>query len=176
MGDINQLPDSNWPAKGLSVVRLKGGDPSFSAAAARNSKPWRLPASPSKSCPASPAAAGCAAYSGFPLTHREHAQAVTFVTGHLKDGIGISTGQPWPALPNGGFYLGHRCAEEICRQMIDSLMACFDDAGRRRRNGTPTSVILLATLGNNSPQRIEELGIAAGSGSSRRQRRQPARN
>jgi siroheme synthase len=32
---------------------------------------------------------------GFPLTHRDHAQAVTFVTGHLKDG---TVNLDWPAL------------------------------------------------------------------------------
>lgn len=41
------------------------------------------------------AASGCAAYSGIPLTHRDHAQRVQFITGHDKEG---NIAQEWPAL------------------------------------------------------------------------------
>ena len=41
------------------------------------------------------AASGISAYAGIPLTHRDHAQAVVFATGYLKDG---SIELDWPML------------------------------------------------------------------------------
>jgi uroporphyrin-III C-methyltransferase len=65
------------------------------------------------------AAAGCAAYAGIPLTHREHAQAVAFATGHLKDG---TINLDWPSLARPRltvvFYMGVGGLAEICRQLI----------------------------------------------------------
>src|SRR5690606_23955011 len=53
------------------------------------------------------AAAGCAAYAGIPLTHRDHAQALTFVTGHCK---GETDKVDWELLARRGqtsvFYMG----------------------------------------------------------------------
>jgi uroporphyrin-III C-methyltransferase/precorrin-2 dehydrogenase/sirohydrochlorin ferrochelatase len=53
------------------------------------------------------AALGAAAYAGIPLTHRDHAQAVTFVTGHAREG---GEGPAWRALAQPGqtvvFYMG----------------------------------------------------------------------
>ena len=46
-----------------------------------------MPAFRSKWCPASPPRSGIAAYTGVPLTHREHTSAVTFVTGHAVEAI-----------------------------------------------------------------------------------------
>jgi siroheme synthase len=65
------------------------------------------------------AAAGCAAYAGIPLTHREHAQAVAFATGHLKDG---TINLDWPSLARPRltvvFYMGVGGLAEICHQLI----------------------------------------------------------
>ncbi|MEO1898174.1 MAG: uroporphyrinogen-III C-methyltransferase, partial [Methylococcales bacterium] len=65
------------------------------------------------------AASGCATYAGIPLTHRDHAQSCTFVTGHLKDN---SPNLNWPQLSAANqtivFYMGLSGLEEICHSLI----------------------------------------------------------
>jgi hypothetical protein len=58
---------------------------------------------------------GAASYAGIPLTHRDHAQSVTFVTGHKKDG---SIDLDWPALTRPDqtvvVYMGLTMAADLC--------------------------------------------------------------
>ena len=145
--------------EGLSVVRLKGGDPFIFGRGGEELETLSVSGISFEVVPGVTAAAGCAAYSGFPLTHRDHAQSVTFVTGHLKDG---SVNLDWPALARPGqtvvFYMGIGAAGEICHQMINHGLPSLTPAAVIRNGTLPDQQTLLATLGT-LPNRIEESGI-----------------
>jgi uroporphyrin-III C-methyltransferase len=106
--------------QGKRVVRLKGGDPYIFG---RGGEEIDVLSKAGITCAVVPgitAATGCAAATGIPLTHRNHAQAVTFMTGHRKGdkgGKGGSLDINWQlaAQPDHTtvFYMGLSCLEEI---------------------------------------------------------------
>ncbi|MBU1366101.1 MAG: uroporphyrinogen-III C-methyltransferase [Gammaproteobacteria bacterium] len=145
--------------EGLSVVRLKGGDPFIFGRGGEELETLVASGIPFEVVPGVTAAAGCAAYAGFPLTHRDHAQSVTFVTGHLKDG---TVNLDWPSLARPRqtvvFYMGIGAVGEICKQMINHGLPSLTPAAVIRNGTQPDQQTLLATLGT-LPHRIAESGI-----------------
>src|SRR5580692_5412675 len=72
---------------GLTVVRLKGGDPFIFGRGGEEAEALADAGIAFEIVPGVTTPLGIAAYAGVPLTHREHTSAVTFVTGHAVDAI-----------------------------------------------------------------------------------------
>ena len=104
---------------GRRVVRLKGGDPFVFGRGGEELEAVRAAGVEAHVTPGVTAALGCAAAAGLPLTHRDHAHALTFVTGRPRtDGPGVN----WCDLAGEGrtlaVYMGVDAAQEITRELL----------------------------------------------------------
>ena len=106
--------------QGRTVVRLKGGDPFIFGRGGEERDYLRRAGIDVTIVPGITAATGCAAASGIPLTHRAHAGAVTFVSGHAAAG---NEGPDWAGRARSGqtlvFYMALSTAGVTARKLIE---------------------------------------------------------
>ena len=103
--------------RGLTVIRLKGGDPFIFGRGGEEVEALAAAGIPFEVVPGVTSPLGIAAYSGIPLTHREHTKVVTFVTGHDVQGIDWGKiGQSETLVIFMGIFAIREIAAEIQRQ------------------------------------------------------------
>ncbi|RTR31993.1 uroporphyrinogen-III C-methyltransferase [Robertmurraya yapensis] len=136
--NINQLL-LRFAKNGKQVVRLKGGDPSVFGRVGEEAEECAEHEIPFEIVPGVTSGIGASIYAGIPLTHRDYASSVTFVTGHRR-GDQHTQELNWDHLAKGVdtvvFYMGMHNLPYIQEQLITN--------GRDAR--TPVALIRYGTL------------------------------
>jgi len=143
---------------GKTVVRLKGGDPFIFGRGGEELQAAAEAGVPFQVVPGITAASAVTAYAGIPLTHRDYAQSVTFVTGHYK---ADSTPFDWTHLAQSrqtlAIYMGTMKAAEISEQLIrhgrdaNTPVAVISRGTRVDQHVVTGTLQHLATLAKDAP-------------------------
>ncbi|NWK48820.1 uroporphyrinogen-III C-methyltransferase [Acinetobacter sp. SwsAc7] len=150
-----------YASKGQRVCRLKGGDPFIFGRGGEEIQELFAAGVPFQVVPGITAASGCSAYAGIPLTHRDYAQSVRFLTGHLKEG---SPELPWDELVYQNqtlvLYMGLVGLEKICEKLIEHGQRPDMPVALISQGTTPEQKVVVGTLADIA-SKVEENHIQA---------------
>jgi len=145
--DINELLVS-LVSSGKRVCRLKGVYPFIFGRGGEEAEALREAGLSFKVVPGITAAAGCAAYSGIPLTHRDLSQSVAFVTAHGKNSIDELD---WQALARDrqtlAFYMAVRRFPELMNNLIGGGRSADTPVAIIEKGTMPDQRVIRGTLG-----------------------------
>jgi uroporphyrin-III C-methyltransferase len=156
---------------GKNIVRLKGGDPAIFARAAEECDILAKHHIDFAIVPGITAASGASAYAGIPLTHRECAQSVRFITAHLKS-VKSDSGElksaddepNWHTLVAGAnashgetlvFYMGLKRIETIMQRLQTHGLSANTPVAVIDQASTQQQQVCIGTLANIA-QRVTE--------------------
>ncbi len=135
-------------SSGKRVCRLKGGDPFIFGRGGEEAEALRSAGLPYQVIPGITAAAGCAAYSGIPLTHRDLSQSVAFVTAHGRNSI---DSLDWPALARDrqtlAFYMAVQRFPDLMNKLIENGRGADTPVAIIEKGTTPEQRVIRGTLG-----------------------------
>jgi uroporphyrinogen III methyltransferase / synthase len=146
---------------GKSVLRMKGGDPYLFGRGAEEAQFLIEHGVRVEVIPGVTAGIAAPAYAGIPVTHREHASAVAFITGH-EDPTKPETMLDWAALSKIGtlcFYMGVKNLARNCAQLAKHLPLSTPVAVIQWGT-TPRQRSVAGTL-ETIDARVKEAGITA---------------
>lgn len=136
---------------GRTVVRLKGGDPFVFGRGGEEAQVCAAQGIPFQVVPGITAGVAASAYAGIPVTQREMASAVAFVTGH-EDPDKAETQLDWPALAAFPgtlvFYMGVRSLPRIAERLTAGGRASSEPVAVVQRGTFPDQRVVRATLGD----------------------------
>jgi uroporphyrinogen III methyltransferase/synthase len=140
--------------KGKFVVRLKGGDPAIFGHLAEELDMLETARIPYEVVPGISAACAASSYTGIPITHRDTASCVTFVTGQEQAGKEQNTELDYAALANTPgtlvFYMGVTTAAKWSQSLIEHGKSPETPIAIIRRCSLPDQTTFTGTLGDIS--------------------------